>query len=80
MVGVSGGNTQAHVDHVLAEACFFIGLDGAVVGVVDVQPEFGDVTGEGPGLEGVDDHSVDAFAAMGGLYVHEAEVSMKGVA
>ena len=63
----------------MCEAGFFVGPDGVAVGAVDIEAEFGEVAGEGPGFEGGDDELIDAFAAAGGFDVHEADVGVGGV-
>ena len=75
---VSGGT--AHLEEVGGETGFFVGADGAGVVVVDVEAEFGDPAGLGPCAEFFDNQGVDAFAAVGGVDVHEAEVGVDAMA
>ena len=75
---VSGGT--AHLEEVGGETGFFVGADGAGVDGVDVEAEFGNVSGEGPLAERFDEEGVDALAAMGGVDVHEAEVGVDAMA
>lgn len=69
----------AHVEHMGDEAGFFVGADGAGVMVVDVEAEFGDAAGFGPLVEVFYNEGIDAFAAVCGIDVHEAEVGVEGM-
>ena len=73
-------NRSAHIEHMGNEAGFFVGADGAGVAIVHVEAKFGDPARLGPLAETFDDEGVDAFAAVGGVDVHEAQIGVGGVA
>lgn len=75
----SGVDAETHFDEIFGEACFFVGDDGGLVVVVDVQAEFGDALADGPLFKGDDDLLIDTFAAVCGLDIHESEAGVVGV-
>jgi len=67
------------LDPEAGEAGFFVGADGGFVVVVDFEAELGDAAAMSPLAKAVDDELVNAFAAVTGIDIHEADIGVVGM-